>query len=51
MTPELPRAPISEPWLIASHVGRIPAAAAASSSITASTVLARLVPVSPSATG
>ena len=51
ITPELPRAPISEPWLIASQVGTISGAAASSSLTTASRVRDMFVPVSPSGTG
>ena len=51
ITPLLPRAPISEPWLMASHVGASSAGAPSSSATTASSVRAMLVPVSPSGTG
>ena len=66
MTPLLPRAPMSDPWLIASHVGPRPGSPAgspstrpawptwasrSSSSTTASSVRAMFVPVSPSGTG
>ena len=50
MTPELPRAPISEPWLMALHM--VPMSSAPSSSDTTdSSVRAMFVPVSPSGTG
>ena len=51
MTPLLPLAPISEPWLMASHVGTSSPAAASISSTTASSVRDMFVPVSPSGTG
>ena len=51
ITPLLPRAPISEPWLMASHVGSSSPGAASISATTASSVRAMLVPVSPSGTG
>ena len=51
ITPLLPRAPISEPWLIASHVGSSSPGAASISATTASSVRAMFVPVSPSGTG
>ena len=51
MTPELPRAPISEPWLIALHVSSMASPAPSSSATTASRVRAMFVPVSPSGTG
>ena len=51
ITPELPRAPISEPWLTALQVGAIAGSASSSSVITDSSVRAMLVPVSPSGTG
>ena len=51
ITPELPRAPISEPWLIALHTAARSSPAVSSSSATAASVSAMLVPVSPSGTG
>ena len=52
MTPLLPRAPISEPWLTASQIAsRSSAGTASISSTTASSVRDMLVPVSPSGTG
>ncbi len=52
MTPELPRAPMSDPCTMASQVAPNPGSARASSSVvTDSTVSAMLVPVSPSGTG
>ena len=52
MTPELPRAPISEPWAMARQVAsRSGESRASSSSVTDSRVRAMLVPVSPSGTG
>ncbi len=51
MTPEFPRAPISEPCAMAAHTAGIASGAPASSSSTDSTVNAMLVPVSPSGTG
>ena len=51
MTPELPRAPMSEPWLIALHVAAMSPPAVAISATTDSRVSAMLVPVSPSGTG
>jgi len=50
MTPELPRAPINEPRLIAWHTSPIDSAVA-SSLLTDSSVSAMFVPVSPSGTG
>ena len=52
MTPELPRAPISEPWAMARQVAaRSGASRPSSSAATDSMVSAMLVPVSPSGTG
>jgi hypothetical protein len=51
MTPELPRAPMSEPWLMAVHVDAMSGPAPSSSPTTDSRVRAMLVPVSPSGTG
>ena len=51
MTPELPRAPMSDPCEMAWQVGSIPGPAWSSSATTASRVRAMLVPVSPSGTG
>ena len=52
MTPELPRAPISEPWAMALQVAaRSGESRAPISSVTDSRVRAMLVPVSPSGTG
>ncbi len=52
MTPELPRAPIREPWAMARQVAsRSGESRASSSSVTDSRVRAMLVPVSPSGTG
>ncbi len=57
ITPELPRAPISDPWLMASHTARharrsaIRGAAVALGRRRDSTVSAMFVPVSPSGTG
>ena len=51
ITPLFPRAPINDPWLIASHVVSNPASAPSSSATTASNVRVMLVPVSPSGTG
>ena len=53
MTPELPRAPINEPWATALQTSPIEASGPrpSSSSTTASRVRAMLVPVSPSGTG
>jgi hypothetical protein len=51
MTPELPRAPISDPWLIALHTEARSSPAASSASHTAMRVSDMLVPVSPSGTG
>ena len=50
ITPELPRAPMSEPWLIALHTAAI-SAGPSSSATTDSIVRAMFVPVSPSGTG
>ena len=50
MTPELPRAPISEPRLMAWQTSSIDSAVR-SSALTDSSVSAMLVPVSPSGTG
>ena len=52
MTPELPRAPISEPWAMALQTARrSDDSSLAISSVTDSRVRAMLVPVSPSGTG
>ncbi len=55
ITPEFPRAPMSDPCEIAVHTARIPvaesASAPSSSPTTDSSVSAMLVPVSPSGTG
>ncbi len=51
ITPLLPRAPISDPWLMASHVGSSAWSAFSSSVTTASRVRDMFVPVSPSGTG
>ena len=51
MTPLLPRAPISDPWLMASHVAASSSGADSISATTASSVRAMFVPVSPSGTG
>ena len=51
ITPLFPRAPISDPWAMASHVPPMSTAAPSSSFTTASKVRAMLVPVSPSGTG
>ena len=51
ITPELPRAPMSEPWRIASHTSCIPEPSPGSSPTTDSSVRAMFVPVSPSGTG
>ena len=52
MTPELPRAPMSEPWLTAAHTAAISAPfGSGSSATTDSKVNAMFVPVSPSGTG
>ena len=53
ITPEFPRAPMSDPWPMALHTSARPAPASTpwSSSTTASSVRAMLVPVSPSGTG
>ncbi len=51
ITPEFPRAPISDPWLTALHVEAMSSPAPSSSDSTDSTVSAMLVPVSPSGTG
>ena len=52
MTPELPRAPISEPLVTAAATsGMLSASLCRSSSTTARMVSARFVPVSPSGTG
>ena len=53
MTPELPRAPMSEPWAIAWQTSPISADAgfASSSATTEATVRDMFVPVSPSGTG
>ena len=52
MTPELPRAPMSEPWAIARQAPSRSGDSSASSSVaTDSSVRAMLVPVSPSGTG
>ncbi len=52
MTPELPRAPMREPWAMARQVAsRSGASRPDSSSVTDSRVRAMLVPVSPSGTG
>ena len=53
MTPELPRAPISDPWLTARQTSAMAARSPrpSSSSTTASSVSAMFVPVSPSGTG
>ena len=53
MTPELPRAPMSEPWAIAPATASKPDSAliSSSSAITDSRVAAMLEPVSPSGTG
>ncbi len=50
ITPELPRAPISDPWAIASQTSGIPSAEE-SSWTTDSSVSVMFVPVSPSGTG
>ena len=47
MTPELPRAPINEPWAIAVHTSSM-AVASPTSAHTDSSVSAMFVPVSPS---
>ena len=51
ITPELPRAPMSEPWATARQVATSSAGTASISVTTASRVRAMLVPVSPSGTG
>ncbi len=52
MTPELPRAPMSDPWMTAWQVApRSGDSRAAISLVTESMVRAMLVPVSPSGTG
>ena len=51
ITPLFPRAPINDPWAMASHVPPMSTAAPSSSFTTASRVRAMLVPVSPSGTG
>ena len=51
MTPLLPRAPMSAPWEMARQISARPAPARRSSSLTAASVKAMLVPVSPSGTG
>ena len=53
MTPELPRAPMSEPWPMARHTSDSadPDGTPSSSATTASSVKAMFVPVSPSGTG
>ncbi len=52
MTPELPRAPINEPWAMAAQVAaRSGESRPSSSSVTDWRVRAMLVPVSPSGTG
>ena len=51
ITPELPRAPMSDPWLMALHTAARSGPALASSSQTARSVRAMFVPVSPSGTG
>jgi len=50
ITPELPRAPMSEPWLMALHTAAM-SSTPSSSATTDSIVKAMLVPVSPSGTG
>ena len=50
MTPEFPRAPMSEPRLTAWHTSSIESAVR-SSALTDSSVSAMFVPVSPSGTG
>ena len=53
MTPELPRAPIREPWVMAPAMAFMSASAgrAESSLVTEASVSDMLVPVSPSGTG
>ena len=53
MTPELPRAPIREPWVMAPAMASMSASAgrAESSLVTEASVSDMLVPVSPSGTG
>ena len=51
ITPLFPRAPINDPWAMASQVPPMSADAPSSSFTTASKVRAMLVPVSPSGTG
>ena len=53
MTPELPRAPIREPWVMAPAIASMSASAgrAESSLVTEASVSDMLVPVSPSGTG
>jgi hypothetical protein len=53
MTPELPRAPMSEPWVMAFAMSSIeaPAGSASTSFTTVPNVSDMLVPVSPSGTG
>ena len=51
MTPELPLAPMSEPWETALQVDAMSSPAAATSSHTELSVRAMFVPVSPSGTG
>ena len=51
ITPELPRAPMSEPLVIAAHTSASPSPAASRSSHTETRVSDMLVPVSPSGTG
>ena len=51
MTPELPRAPMSDPWLIAVQTSARLSPAASTSSHTDPSVSDMLVPVSPSGTG
>ena len=52
MTPELPRAPMSDPWAIALQAAdRSGRSSPSSSEATDSSVRAMFVPVSPSGTG
>ncbi len=51
ITPELPRAPMSEPWLMALHTEVRSSPVASSDSTTDTSVSDMLVPVSPSGTG
>ena len=51
ITPELPRAPMSEPLLMAEHTSPSSDPAASRSSHTDTSVSDMLVPVSPSGTG